>query len=96
MGEKAETGEGITVDGCGMDMGFALVYNLGRALYRDGFQTSTTAKRPSDGKGVKVGTLTREQIQRKAAKGWTFTGGRNGSASGWDNDGGYSLHHRWS
>ncbi len=28
---------GIKVAGCGMDMGFALVYNLGRTLYPDGF-----------------------------------------------------------
>lgn len=29
--------EGIVVTGCGMDMGFSLVYNLGRYLYPDGF-----------------------------------------------------------
>lgn len=27
---------GIVMGGCGMDMGFALVYNLGRTLYPDG------------------------------------------------------------
>lgn len=27
---------GIVMGGCGMDMGFALVYNMGRALYRGG------------------------------------------------------------
>ena len=27
---------GLKMGGCGMDMGFALVYNLGRALYRAG------------------------------------------------------------
>jgi hypothetical protein len=32
----AKTG-GIVVTGCGMDMGFSLVYNLGRYLYPDGF-----------------------------------------------------------
>lgn len=31
---------GIKVGGCGMDMGFALVYNLSRALYPDGFTCS--------------------------------------------------------
>lgn len=28
---------GISVSGCGMDMGFDLVYNLSRILFRDGF-----------------------------------------------------------
>lgn len=30
--------EGITVGGCGMDMGFHLVYNLGRTLFSKGFK----------------------------------------------------------
>ena len=29
--------QGIVVGGCGMDMGFHLVYNLSRALFRDAF-----------------------------------------------------------
>ena len=29
--------EALKVDGCGMDMGFAVVYSLGRALYPNGF-----------------------------------------------------------
>jgi hypothetical protein len=28
---------GVTMGGCGMDMGFALVYRLARTIYRDGF-----------------------------------------------------------
>lgn len=28
---------GIKVDGCGMDMGFHVVYSLSRVIYRDGF-----------------------------------------------------------
>jgi len=31
------TGEGIRVDGCGMDMGFHLVYSLSYALFNDGY-----------------------------------------------------------
>lgn len=30
---------GLTVEGCGMDMGFEMVYNLGRVLWPDGFET---------------------------------------------------------
>lgn len=29
--------EGVKVNGCGMDMGFEIVYNLGHALFPDGF-----------------------------------------------------------
>lgn len=32
-----KNGDGVTVSGCGMDMGFHIVYNLGRALFPDGF-----------------------------------------------------------
>lgn len=30
-------GHALKVEGCGMDMGFAVVYNLGRTLWPDGF-----------------------------------------------------------
>ncbi len=30
--------DGIKVSGCGMDMGFHIVYNLSRALFPDGFR----------------------------------------------------------
>lgn len=36
--------EGITVGGCGMDMGFHLVYNLGRALFPKGFKVKGTGR----------------------------------------------------
>jgi len=38
-GDKLNTrGDGIKVSGCGMDMGFHLVYNLGRVLFPKGFK----------------------------------------------------------
>jgi hypothetical protein len=37
MGEKFDRYGGITRGGCGMDMGFDLVYSLSRRLYPDGF-----------------------------------------------------------
>ena len=38
MGDKIDQKHGgIKIGGCGMDMGFALVYNLGYALFPDGF-----------------------------------------------------------
>ena len=38
MGDKIGNHDGIKKSGCGMDMGFALVYNLGRCLFPDGFK----------------------------------------------------------
>lgn len=38
-------GDALKVGGCGMDMGFAVVYNLGRALYPDGFKCIGVKKR---------------------------------------------------
>ena len=37
LGERRAPDQGIRVGGCGMDMGFHLVYNLSSALYPDGF-----------------------------------------------------------
>lgn len=36
MGDKVSDKGGITVTGCGMDMGFHLVYNLGAVLWPNG------------------------------------------------------------
>lgn len=35
-GRTSSRGEGLVADGCGMDMGFHLVYNLGRSVWPDG------------------------------------------------------------
>jgi hypothetical protein len=103
MVEKRADDGGIKVDGCGMDMGFHLVYSLGRALFPDGFCPSSVGIRPVDGKRVQVnvgrgknaGPMTKPEIDSYLSKGWTFERGRNGDTSGWDNDGGYALKHRW-
>jgi hypothetical protein len=34
---RAPKGSGIRIGGCGMDMGFALVYGLSRTVFADGF-----------------------------------------------------------
>jgi hypothetical protein len=34
----APKGDGLVVSGCGMDMGFAVVYELSRTLFPDGFK----------------------------------------------------------
>lgn len=79
---------GIREGGGGMDMGFHLVYALGRALYPDGFgiegDNGFTKRRPGNAK----------RAEQMRAQGFKFRG-RNGDGSGWDNDGGYALEHRW-
>ena len=78
--------DSIKIGGCGMDMGFALVYNLGRALYPDGFGVlSVGGIRPTS----------REHAAELVAEGRTEFRGRNMDPAGWDNDGGYALTHRW-
>ena len=37
LGERIGKRDGVIVGGCGMDMGFHIVYNLGYALWPDGF-----------------------------------------------------------
>lgn len=37
-------GDGIKVGGCGMDMGYHLVYGLSRALFPDGFKVKGTGR----------------------------------------------------
>lgn len=32
--------DALVANGCGMDMGFEVVYNLGRTLFRDGFKVN--------------------------------------------------------
>ena len=76
---------GLKVAGCGMDMCFATVYNLGRALFPEGF--GEEGKMPF---GHTIRPKTRELAAKAVAKGAKFYG-RNGDASGWDNDGGYAL-----
>lgn len=35
---RAKRGDGLRVSGCGMDMGFSIVYNLSAVLFPDGFE----------------------------------------------------------
>jgi hypothetical protein len=69
-----------------MNMGFSGVYSLGRALYPDGF--GTMGEHPITKK--KIRPITAKQAEALVKKGYLFRG-RNGDATGWDTDGGYSL-----
>ena len=78
----------LIVSGCGMDMGFACVYNLGRYLFPDGFGMLGTNGL------IKLRPETKEKAEQAVKAGYSFRG-RNGDGSGWDNDGGYALEYRW-
>ena len=78
--------EGIGTGGCGMDMGFHLVYTLSRVLFPDGFGVR------SEG-GIRP--RSKEHAAQLVKEKKTSFCGRNGDTSGWDNDGGYALRHRW-
>ena len=81
--------DGVRMDGCGMDMGFALVYNLSLYLYPDGFGLKMTKKNNPD-----YTPLTEALAQEMYIHGYR-SHGRNGDTSGWDSSGGYALDQRW-
>jgi len=41
---RAKNGPGLVVGGCGMDMGFSLVYSLSRRLFPKGFKVDGTGR----------------------------------------------------
>lgn len=75
------TKPGVRVGGCGMDMGFALVYGLSRTLYRDGFPCIGLSDQPR----VRCGS----NDHANEWKAPDFTPGRLHS------DPGYALSQRW-
>lgn len=81
---------GIIISGCGMDMGFEIVYNVGRMLFPDGFGIMGEASLYP--LGIRPGTKAHADDLR--GHGVQFHG-RNGDTSGWDNDGGYALKQTW-
>ena len=81
--------DGLKVTGCGMDMGFAVVYDVSRRLYPDGF--GIKGEGPL---GHEIRPDTKEHAAKAVETGVKFYG-RNGDGSGWDNDGGYALNYRW-
>lgn len=88
LGWPSAKGAGIRVGGCGMDMGFHMVYSLSSRMFPDGFGIV----------GEKGGKKKRPKTQAEAAtmkkEGWKFYG-RNGDSSGWDTSGGYALNQKW-
>lgn len=89
--QQAQNGA-IIVEGCGMDMGFQIVYSLGRVLFPEGFGVEGALW--AGEKVRKKRPATPEAAAAMVKQGYKFRG-RNGDPSGWDNDGGYALTHRW-
>lgn len=81
--------EGVIVKGCGMNMGFELIYSLGRALFPQGF--GNVGEVPG---GVKMRPTTPEMAARAVRAGYVFHD-RKSDDTGWDHDGGYALRQTW-
>jgi hypothetical protein len=77
--------EGLSVGGCGMDMGFHVAYSLSRALYPDGFNCIQYDRRTGRDKAG--------DNRRK----WCPSNDHSNGLCGWGHhsDGGYALRHRW-
>jgi len=86
----AKRGDGMRVDGCGMDMGFHVVHSLGYALW---------GKEASEGTGKEANALRRAIF--KAAGSYMMQGQRkdkpnpNKPDREWFGAAGYALKHRW-
>ncbi|MBA7587602.1 hypothetical protein ES708_29633 [subsurface metagenome] len=85
--------DGLVVGGCGMDMGFHVVYELSRVLFPDGFGVpcsvcghSKTSPGDNEWHLGMCPVSTSKGCQKI---------GRNGDTSGWDGNGGYALKQRW-
>jgi hypothetical protein len=94
IGYSVHDDGGIKVSGCGMDMGFSIAYSLGRALYPEGFGITGKGPHTTRGAGKLMRPKSPSQAKKMVKDGVEFYG-RNGDASGWDNDGGYALTHQW-
>jgi hypothetical protein len=94
IGERSDGDQGVKMGGCGMDMGFALVYALSHALHPDGFGC-TGERCPSadhhngDRDRTPHGHRGPKYDAEPCAK------GDKSSLSHWHKGGGYSLSHRW-
>lgn len=87
IGRVNQTHGGITVGGCGMDMGFSLVYNMSYALYPDGFGcTGEDAYRDGDN-GERVRPCPSSDHNNGDRD---YTPGRVH-----ERDGGYAVSQRW-
>ena len=83
---------GVKVSGCGMDMCFALIYELGSVLFPDGFGVESRRLDGDYNVIARRRPASRDEAAQMLLEGWKFSG-RNGDSSGWDNSGGYALRY---
>lgn len=81
---------GVMMQGVGMDMGFKIVYSLGRAMFPDGFGVFSDPYGP---KKVRRLPLSASEAETMKKNGYVFCG-RNGDDTGWEFSGGYAFVHR--
>jgi hypothetical protein len=88
MGKHANRGkhEGIRVGGCGMDMGFHLVYGMSRILYRDGFDCIQYTREGSNLAADDRSRLCPSNDHSNDYRLRTFSH---------HSDGGYAVSHQW-
>lgn len=84
----------IQVKGCGMDMGYHVVYSLGCVMFPEGFGVLGSITPKGGEKSYPVRPATIEEARKMKVAGAIFYG-RNGDDSGWDDDGGFALKHSW-
>lgn len=82
--------DGLVMNGCGMDMGFELVYQLGRVLYPDGFGCIGKDCRSNDHSNGDRDRTVDPQPHRPPVNATADEVGRH-----WHRDGGYALGQRW-
>lgn len=102
MGDSIDNRHGgLRVSGCGMDMGFHLVYNLSATLYPEGFGCIGDGGDP--GAGAIRGRGCPSNDHSNGDRDYTphtpeLEGGRPsgpGRRVHWHREGGYALRHRW-
>lgn len=80
--------EALEVGGCGMDVGFEVAYNLGRALYPDGFGCIGDACRSNDHSNGD------RDYTPHGHRGPRYDGTKE-SLKHWHKEGGYAFRHEW-
>ena len=63
--------DGVEVGGCGMDMGFALVYNFGQVIWPDGFDTTNYWANSEDSRGARP-YWRNEQLDHDSSGGYAY------------------------
>lgn len=88
LGYRVDGDNGLTIRGCGMDMGYHCIYRLGRLLFPAGFGIAGKGPHGHDFRPASA-----DMAAKQVAAGVAFPR-RNGDSTGWDNDGGYALSYQ--